>query len=122
MIVDDIGTARIAITKKLNALGAKPIEEARDGIEVIEMLRENPTRCGMLLLDINLTPMMDRIKTLLEVRTIKATKDLPVVLVRCDPKRDSVMNALKLGAGGFVKGGDQFKENLKIAILKVLGG
>lgn len=114
LIVDDSAAIRKIIQRVL--LQAKvPIDrtfEASDGNEALEILRQETV--GLILSDIFM-PNMDGLELLSTVRSHPKWKDVPVLIISTDCTETKVMQALRLGATGYVRKpftADQIKDKL----------
>jgi two-component system chemotaxis response regulator CheY len=86
--------------------------EAGDGCEALEILKKH--RVDLILSDINM-PNMDGIQLLREVRAVEAWKSVPFVVITTEGSHVRVMEAVQLGASGYVRKPftpDQIKEKL----------
>ena len=114
LIVDDSAAIRKILHRVLVQadlpLGA--VHEANDGLEAINSLSNN--RVGLILSDINM-PNMDGIEMLRKIRDNTSWATVPVIMVTTEGSQDKVMQALELGASGYVRKPftpDQIKEKL----------
>lgn len=75
---------------------------AKNGVEALKRLNEEEG-IELVLLDINM-PLMDGI-TFLEILRRDRDKygDIPVIIISTEGEEDSVMDALKKGATGYIK-------------------
>ena len=83
-----------------------------DGNEALEKLKVE--KVGLILSDINM-PNMDGIEFLTRIKADAAFKSVPVLMVTTEGSQAKVMQALELGAAGYVKKpftADQIKEKL----------
>jgi two-component system chemotaxis response regulator CheY len=88
------------------------VHEASDGAEALEKLKTE--KVGLILSDINM-PNMDGIEFLTRLKADDALKSVPVLMVTTEGSQAKVMQALELGAAGYVKKpftADQIKEKL----------
>ena len=88
------------------------VYEAGDGREALASLQEATP--GLVLSDINM-PNMDGLEFLRNVKANAAWKDLPVVMVTTEGSKTKVMEAVELGAVGYVRKpftAEQIKEKL----------
>ena len=76
LLVDDEEAVRRVTARLLQHLGYE-VETAQDGQEAVEMLRADPTRCDVVVLDGNMPRMTGRDAARL-IRELRA--DLPLVL------------------------------------------
>ena len=114
LIVDDSAAIRKILQRVLHQaevpLGV--VHEAGDGVEALEKLKNH--KVGLILSDINM-PNMDGIQFLSEVKANKDWKHVPVIMVTTEGSQAKVMEAVNLGAAGYVRKpftADQIKEKL----------
>jgi two-component system, chemotaxis family, chemotaxis protein CheY len=114
LIVDDSAAIRKILHRVLLqadvALGK--VHEAGDGNEALEKLKVE--KVGLILSDINM-PNMDGIEFLTRIKADAAFKTVPVLMVTTEGSQAKVLQALELGAAGYVKKpftADQIKEKL----------
>ncbi len=114
LIVDDSAAIRKILQRVLNQaeipLGV--VYEAGDGLEAIEALKKNMV--GLILSDINM-PNLDGIQMLSQIKANDLWKGIPVVMVTTEGSQAKVMEAVNLGASGYVRKpftADQIKEKL----------
>lgn len=114
LIVDDSAAIRKILHRVLiqAEVPLGKVHEAADGNEgLIKMKSE---QIGLILSDINM-PNMDGIEFLTKVKADEATKHVPVIMVTTEGSQAKVMQALELGAIGYVRKpftADQIKEKL----------
>ena len=114
LIVDDSAAIRKILQRVLRQtdLPIGQVYEAGDGKEAIESLEKQ--RVGLILSDINM-PNMDGIEFLGNIKKNAAWKDVPVLMVTTEGSQNKVMEAVQLGAAGYVRKpftADQIKEKL----------
>lgn len=114
LIVDDSAAIRKILHRVLlqAQLPLGQVLEANDGLEALERLQG--AGIGLILSDINM-PNMDGLDFLKKVKADAAFKDIPVVMVTTEGGQEKVLQALQLGAAGYVKKPftpDQIKEKL----------
>jgi two-component system chemotaxis response regulator CheY len=69
---------------------------------------------GLILSDINM-PNMDGIEMLSKIKANEAWKNVPIIMITTEGSQEKVMQALQLGASGYVRKPftpDQIKEKL----------
>ena len=102
LIVDDSAAIRKILQRVLHQaevpLGA--VHEAGDGVEAIEKLKSH--RVGLILSDINM-PNMDGIQLLSALKANAEWKTVPVIMVTTEGSQAKVMEAVNLGASGYVR-------------------
>lgn len=114
LIVDDSAAIRKIIQRVLVqadvSLGT--VYEANDGKEALEKMKNG--KIGLILSDINM-PNMDGLELLGKVRAVEAWQSIPIIMVTTEGSQNKVMQALELGANGYVRKpftADQIKEKL----------
>lgn len=114
LVVDDSAAIRKILQRVLaqTDLPLGVILEAGDGLEAIERLKTNSV--GLVLSDINM-PNMDGIELLTRMRATPEWKSIPVVMITTEGSQQKVLEAVDLGAAGYVRKpftADQIKEKL----------
>lgn len=114
LIVDDSTAIRKILHRVLQQteLQLGTVHEANDGVEALNALRSNPI--SLILSDINM-PNMDGIELLRNIRSNPSLKSVPVIMITTEGSQEKVMQALQLGASGYVRKPftpDQIKEKL----------
>jgi two-component system chemotaxis response regulator CheY len=74
--------------------------EAGDGCVALEILKKETV--NIILADINM-PNMDGIQMLAELKSNDQWKLIPVVMISTESSETKVMEALRLGAKGFIR-------------------
>jgi two-component system chemotaxis response regulator CheY len=102
LIVDDSSAVRKILTRVLaqTSLSIGNVHEAADGCQALEVLRGKSVQ--LIFSDINM-PNMDGIQFLAAMRQLPDYKSTPVVMVTTEGSQTKVMEALSLGALGYVK-------------------
>ncbi len=114
MIVDDSAAIRKILQRVLVQAGVPvgAVHEANDGNQALEVLKTN--KVGLILSDINM-PNMDGIELLSRLKADAEYKKVPIVMVTTEGSQARVMQALELGAAGYVRKpftAEQIKEKL----------
>jgi two-component system chemotaxis response regulator CheY len=114
LIVDDSAAIRKILQRVLRQtdLNLGEISEAGDGTEAVEILKNR--KFGLILSDINM-PQMDGLQLLARIREMDHLKDVPVIMITTEGGQGKVMEAVQLGATGYVRKpftADQIKEKL----------
>ncbi len=114
LIVDDSAAIRKILQRVLVktdvALGK--VFEAGDGLEALETLKGN--KVGLILSDINM-PKMDGLQLLGHLKADQEYRDVPVVMITTEGSQAKVMEAVTLGAAGYIRKpftAEQIKEKL----------
>ncbi|CRM12015.1 MULTISPECIES: chemotaxis response regulator CheY [Pseudomonas] len=99
LIVDDFSTMRRIIKNLLRDLGFTNTVEADDGITAIPIL--NSGSIDFLVTDWNM-PGMTGIDLLRHVRADEKLRNLPVLMVTAEAKREQIIEAAQAGVNGYV--------------------
>jgi two-component system, chemotaxis family, chemotaxis protein CheY len=114
LIVDDSAAIRKILHRVLiqAEIPLGKVHEAGDGVDALEKLKTE--KVGLILSDINM-PNMDGIELLGKLKADDAHKATPIVMVTTEGSQAKVMQALELGAVGYVRKpftAEQIKEKL----------
>ena len=114
LIVDDSAAIRKILNRVLRQtdISFGEIWEAGDGIEALDVMRSR--NVGLVLSDVNM-PNMDGLQLLAEIKGQNHLKSVPVLMITTEGSQNKVMEALNLGASGYVRKpftADQIKEKL----------
>jgi two-component system chemotaxis response regulator CheY len=114
LIVDDSAAIRKILQRMLGQAGLilGKILEAGDGLEALEKLKNQSVH--LILSDINM-PNMDGIQLLGALKSNANFKHVPVIMITTEGGEAKVMEAVQLGASGYVRKpftADQIKEKL----------
>lgn len=114
LIVDDSTAIRKILHRVLNQteLPLGTIYEAGDGVEALAVLQNKSVR--LIFSDINM-PNMDGLQFLAQLRGNEVWKQIPVVMITTEGSQARVMEAIELGATGYVRKPftpDQIKDKL----------
>ena len=114
LIVDDSAAIRKILQRVLGQanIPITQVFEAGDGTEALDVMRTK--KVGLVLSDINM-PGMDGLELLSQIRTREEWKSVPVVMITTEGSHAKVMEAVQLGASGYVRKPftpDQIKEKL----------
>jgi two-component system chemotaxis response regulator CheY len=99
LVVDDFSTMRKLIRNVLKEIGFNQIYEADNGVAALDILRSD--KIGLVLTDWNM-PTMTGLELLQRIRREPAGKDIPVLMVTAEGKKQNVVEAIKAGADNFV--------------------
>jgi two-component system chemotaxis response regulator CheY len=114
LIVDDSAAIRKILQRVLRQaeVPVREFYEAGDGAEALEALKGKDI--GLILSDINM-PNMDGLQLLGHLKGNDALKNVPVIMVTTEGSQAKVMEAVQLGAAGYVRKpftAEQIKEKL----------
>ncbi|MDJ0833276.1 MAG: chemotaxis response regulator CheY [Gammaproteobacteria bacterium] len=99
LIVDDFSTMRRIVKNLLHDLGFSNTSEADDGQTALPMLKTG--KFDFLVTDWNM-PGMDGLTLLKKVREDDALKDMPVLMVTAEAKREQIVVAAQAGVNGYI--------------------
>jgi len=119
LIVDDSAAIRKILQRVLRQtdLNIGEISEAGDGVEAVDILKNRAF--GLILSDINM-PQMDGLQLLARIKEMPHLKTVPVIMITTEGGQGKVMEAVQLGATGYVRKPfttDQIKEKLSGVLL-----
>jgi two-component system, chemotaxis family, chemotaxis protein CheY len=114
LIVDDSAAIRKILKRVLQQaeIPMGQVYEASDGVEAIQCLKDFPVQ--LILSDINM-PNMDGLELLSRIKNTPEWKHVPVVIVTTEGSQSKVLEAVGLGAIGYVRKpftAEQIKEKL----------
>jgi two-component system chemotaxis response regulator CheY len=114
LIVDDSAAIRKILQRVLRQaeVPVREFYEAGDGAEALEALKGKEV--GLILSDINM-PNMDGLQLLGHLKGSDSWKNVPVIMVTTEGSQAKVMEAVQLGAAGYVRKpftAEQIKEKL----------
>lgn len=99
LVVDDFPTMRRIIRNLLKDLGFENVDEAEDGAQGLEKLRNSTFE--LVVSDWNM-PNMDGLEMLKNIRQDPALAKLPVLMVTAEAKKENIIAAAQAGANGYV--------------------
>lgn len=114
LIVDDSAAIRKILRRVLQQaeIPLGQVYEASDGVEAVESLKRQKVQ--LILSDINM-PNMDGLQFLSALRANEEWRNLPVVMITTEGSQAKVLEAVQLGARGYVRKpftAEQIKEKL----------
>ncbi len=99
LIVDDMATMRRIIKSLLEQLGFKNIDEAEDGAIALEKLKKG--NYDLVITDWNM-PNMTGLELVQEIRKDPQLKEIPVLMVTAEAKKENVIAAIKAGVNNYI--------------------
>lgn len=114
LIVDDSSAMRKIVERSLRQAGIDlaQVREAGNGAEALAILGEDSV--DLILCDINM-PVMDGLEFVRQLQAMDAAKRAPVVMITTEGSESHVVQALSLGARGYIRKPftpDQVKEHV----------
>jgi len=122
LIVDDMAAMRKILRTLLSQLGFKNVDEAEDGKQALDKLKQDPNRYDLVITDWNM-PNMTGIELVQAIRSDENLKHLPVLMVTAEAKKENVLMAIKAGVNNYIVKpftAETLKEKIE-AIFKSLG-
>ena len=99
LVVDDFSTMRRIVRNLLKELGYTNAEEAEDGVVAMNMLRSN--KFDFVVSDWNM-PNMTGIELLKNIRPDETLKNLPVLMITAEARKENIIEAAQAGANGYI--------------------
>ena len=119
LIVDDSSVMRKIVERSLRLTGLEieKVLEAGNGADALGVVRQNPI--DMIFSDINM-PTMDGLEFVRQLKGIESARSIPVLMITTEGSQSRVMEALSLGAQGYIRKPftpEQVKEQI-VSLLK----
>ena len=118
LVVDDSSVIRKVIRAAADVLKMET-EEARGGVEALELLAKDYKGIDLVLLDWNM-PGMSGYDVLVEIKGDEKYKDIPVMMVTTEGQRSSIVAAIRAGADNYLTKPFTVEE-LETKIIECLG-
>jgi two-component system chemotaxis response regulator CheY len=99
LIVDDYKTMLRIIRNLLKQLGFENVDEATDGSQALQKLRQKPY--SLVISDWNMEPMTG-LQLLKEVRADSKLKSTPFIMVTAESKKENVVAAAQAGVNNYI--------------------
>ena len=102
LIVDDSSVMRKIVERSLRLAGIEieKVLEADSGATALGIIQQNVP--DMIFSDINM-PTMDGIEFIRQLQGVESVKGVPVVMITTEGGQTRVMEALALGAQGYIR-------------------
>ena len=102
LIVDDSAVMRKIVERSLRQAGLtlEEVREAGNGAEALDLARQ--TVFDLILSDINM-PTMDGLEFVRQFRAMEKAGQVPVVMITTEGSESRVVEALALGARGYIR-------------------
>ncbi len=99
LVVDDFSTMRRIVRNLLKELGYTNVEEAEDGAVALQKLQAGGF--DFVVTDWNM-PNMTGIELLQAIRASAQLKELPVLMITAEAKKENIIQAAQAGANGYI--------------------
>jgi two-component system chemotaxis response regulator CheY len=99
LTVDDFPTMRRIVKTLLRQLGYTNVSEAEDGQAALTKLKQE--KFDLVLLDWNM-PRMTGLELLKAIRADDALREIPVVMITAEGRKEDVLEAVKAGVNNFI--------------------
>ncbi|HTM08452.1 MAG TPA: chemotaxis response regulator CheY [Verrucomicrobiae bacterium] len=99
LVVDDASTMRRIVRGLLRELSLKNIREAENGTDALEELRRK--KADLVISDWNM-PQMTGIELLRAIRSDTSLKDVPVLMVTAEAKKENIVEAVQAGVNNYI--------------------
>ena len=99
LVVDDASTMRRIVRGLLRELSLKNIREAENGSDAMEELRRK--KADLVISDWNM-PQMTGIELLRAIRSDAALKNVPVLMVTAEARKENIMQAVQAGVSNYI--------------------
>jgi len=102
LIVDDSAVMRKIVERSLRQAGIEldKVLEADSGATALTVIQQNVP--DMIFSDVNM-PTMDGIEFIRQLQGVESAKGVPVVMITTEGSQTRVMEALSLGAQGYIR-------------------
>jgi CheY-like chemotaxis protein len=115
LVCDDDSGTRFVVRRLLVRTFGCTVTECGDGVEALRLVGAG--NVDLLVLDVEM-PVMDGVEVLAAIRQSSEYKDLPVLMLSKERRKDVVVRLIKLGVSGYVLkplSHDTFVAALKVA-------
>ena len=99
LVVDEFATMRRIVRNLLKDLGHMNSDEAEDGVDALNKLRR--AKYDFVVSDVNM-PNMNGFDLLRSIRAEEKLKELPVLMVTAEAKKEDIITAAQAGASGYI--------------------
>ena len=99
LVVDDFSTMRRVVRGLLKEIGFDDVDEADDGVAALAKLKSQPF--DFVICDIGM-PIMSGIDLLRMVRTDAALRQIPMLMVTAEARKEDIVLAVQIGAAGYL--------------------
>ncbi|KPA13445.1 histidine kinase [Candidatus Magnetomorum sp. HK-1] len=101
LVVDDFLTMRRILKNILKQVGFSKMEEAEDGAQALDMIKNADPVFDLIIADWNM-PKMTGIELLKAIRADPELKHLPVIMVTAEAQKSRVLEAVQAGVSNYI--------------------
>ncbi|ETR74198.1 MAG: Chemotaxis protein cheY [Candidatus Magnetoglobus multicellularis str. Araruama] len=101
LVVDDFLTMRRILKNILKQVGFKKMDEAEDGAQALDMIKNADPPFDLIIADWNM-PKMTGIELLKAIRADPDLKHLPVIMVTAEAQKSRVLEAVQAGVSNYI--------------------
>jgi len=101
LVVDDFLTMRRILKNILKQVGYSKMEEAEDGAQALDMIKNADPPFELIIADWNM-PKMTGIELLKAIRADPELKHLPVIMVTAEAQKSRVLEAVQAGVSNYI--------------------
>jgi two-component system chemotaxis response regulator CheY len=101
LVVDDFLTMRRILKNILKQVGFSKMEEAEDGAQALDMIKNADPPFDLIIADWNM-PKMTGIELLKAIRADPELKHLPVIMVTAEAQKSRVLEAVQAGVSNYI--------------------
>jgi len=101
LVVDDFLTMRRILKNILKQVGFKTMDEAEDGAQALDMIKNADPQFDLIIADWNM-PKMTGIELLKAIRADPELKHLPVIMVTAEAQKSRVLEAVQAGVSNYI--------------------
>lgn len=116
LVEDNPNDVEITTRALLKGQISNRLTVARDGQEALDVLRdmrESRDAPGLILLDLNL-PKVSGIEVLQQLKSDKATRSIPVIVLTTSTREEDVVRTYDLGVNTFISKPVRFEDFIKV--------
>lgn len=118
LTVDDSSIVRKIIRTATRTLGMD-LDEAQNGYEALEKLKDNNGQYDLIMLDCNM-PGMSGLDVLRAIKSNEKYSEIPIMMVTTESSTDTILEAIRMGAVHYMIKPFAIEELMK-RILECLG-
>jgi len=99
LIVDDFYTLRLSLRNILTQLGFESVDDAADGKEAVEKLKEN--NYDLVISDVDM-PNMNGFELLDYIKADERLKNIPVMFITAEAEKEKIIRSIQAGLDAYI--------------------